>query len=856
MDLYRHFLAARDLPACRDTHFLQLVRHAMSKAFWHMYIHKVIIYMSGVLVCTMRMMHLGIGPDPSSAQEDSSGEETSAKSKSPKLTLTFCITGFTVAIAFINIGWVCMMTGRWSKTAFGVHRSLTGGTLHISRSMSFGHDYALLHGLISPSHKTPSGISYNPLIDISYNSLITSEQLHQQLHSTVVSPYTFEVFNETSDDDDQMTAHKRMMQANARTVMMCDLKTNRTVCNYAGEGKFGTCTADTDIAVTAIPTANEGNKGNYLQICGIKCHAVDDANIEKCCDTLQGLTNTEVECCQPDFYGDVAADDKTFGKYSIQWKDGQYEWTNTREEEVCKLTHHSHLVVARNVSPRGFAKNHSENLLYATILILFNFWVFNIGNKYLNRHTMTEYEPGVLKIGTVVWLVIVGLSIGLVLFPQNDGHVDVMKLDDQLLTREYANGTYAYFCLCIFLVLVYNALIICFNWARVAQIIYDDAKTGYGYGSRNVKKGFDFGSEKVRKVYDQFNDNQTDNKGQFQQLKNDDEQEATGQLGFPVRSQMKWKVGSFGVRDKHKVVVHEFGGPLTGGGYRPAYTGVPKIDVPRVNEGIQDRDALCDYMEWDADSFYIALILPAIALVGVVTRHVYTLDVNVAAVTWGLLGLGVLLTLFCQFTKICAVTELIGARVGSNSSAGMLRYFTRPFSVIGILGLVVYSVVGIGYLWAINIIRRGLHDEHEVMDIPWSVKVDDPKRSFEVWIWLAYVIQLLMYGKTALNAYQLLSPAESKESSWISKYMFGGREFRSALVISFIVVIWIFTFTLIIEGFDESDDKTGNTQKMLMGQCAHTEEGVFPTTPRHYFERQNCVWTGGLHEYKISGAAY
>jgi len=48
MDLYRHFLAARDLPACRDTHFLQLVRHAMSKAFRHMYIHKVIIYMAGV----------------------------------------------------------------------------------------------------------------------------------------------------------------------------------------------------------------------------------------------------------------------------------------------------------------------------------------------------------------------------------------------------------------------------------------------------------------------------------------------------------------------------------------------------------------------------------------------------------------------------------------------------------------------------------------------------------------------------------------------------------------------------------------------------------------------------------------
>jgi len=706
--------------------------------------------------------------------------------------------------------------------------------------MSFEEDYEVLHGFISPSHKTPSGISYNPL------------GMSKQFHSTVVSPYTFEVFNETSDDKDQMTAHQRMMQANARTVMMCDLKTPRTVCPYTGEDKFGTCIADTDIAVTAIPTANENNKGNYLQICGIKCHAVDDANIEKCCDALQGLTNTEVECCQPNFYGDVAAD-QTSGKYSIQWKDGQYVWTNTREEEVCKLTHHSDLVVARNVSPRGFAKNHSENLLYATILILFNFWVFNVGNRYFNGHTVTEQESGWLKVGSVLWFICVGFSIVLVLDARNDGHVDVMKLGDDLLTREYANGTYAYFCLCIFLVVVYNALIICFSWARVAQIIYDDAKNGFAFGSEKVKEGFDFGSEKARKVYDQtFNDNQTDNKGQFQQLKIDDEQEATGQLGFPARSQMKWKVGSFGVRDKHKVVVHEFGGPLTGGGYRPAYTGVPKIDVPRVNESIPDRDALCEYMEWDTDSFYITLILPAIALVGVVTRHVYTLDVNVAAVTWGLLGLGVLLTLFSQFTKICAVTELIEAHTatisGKESTFSPWRFFTRFFSVIGILGVVVYFVVGIGYSWAINIIQRGMHDEHEVMDmdISFGEMAGDPKISYAVWIWIAYAFQLLMYGKTALFAYQLLSP--DKATKWKDKLL-SGRGFRNVLVTLFIFFIWIVTFMLVHKGFDKGKEKYD--KKMLRGHCAYTEEGVFPASPRHYFERKNCVWTGGLHEYNI-----
>ena len=226
----------------------------------------------------------------------------------------------------------------------------------------------------------------------------------------------------------------------------------------------------------------------------------------------------------------------------------------------------------------------------------------------------------------------------------------------------------------------------------------------------------------------------------------------------------------------------------------------------------------------------------------------------------------VLLTLLCQFTKICAVTELIGARfrpepkdskLSPSSCCMPIELFSNAFSVIGILGLVVYVVVFIGYLWAINIIRRGMDDEHEVMDMDnsWTSKIDDPKQAFEVWIWVAYGIQLLMYGKTAMCAYQLLSPAKSVPSG-LNSYKFNGRLFREALVTLFIVVIWGFTFVLINEGFEKSDDKTGNTQKMLMGQCAHTEEGVFPTTPRHYFERRNCVWTGGLHEYKISGAAY
>lgn len=792
-----------------------------------MYIHKVIIYMAGVLVWTMRMMHLGVEPDTAS--------EVVPAGTPPKSRISLLCTTFLIfAIAVINLWWVVILTGNLDSTAWGVHRSLTGGTLHITRSMSFAQDNLVLHGHIFPSHKTPSGISYNPM------------STSGQFHSTVVSPYTFEVFNETSDDEDQMTAHQRMMQANARTVMMCDLKTPRTVCDYTGEGKFGTCTADTDFTVTAMPSENTGNKGNYLQICGIKC---GDEEIDKCCDALQGLTKTEVECCQPDFYGHVAVEDqthKTGGKYSIQWKSDQYVWTNTREEEVCKLTHHSDLVVARNVSPRGFAKNHSENLLYATILILFNFWVFNVGNRYLNRHTMTEQESGMLKVGSVLWFICVGFSIVLVLDARNDGHVDVMKLEDDLLTREYANGTYAYFCLCIFLVVVYNALIICFSWARVAQIIYDDAKNGFA-----------FGSEKVKNAYDQTFKKGDETSGKYQTLENKMRSEAEADLVYAAKSNINWKVGSFGVRDKHKVVVHEFGGPLTGGGYRPAYSDLAKIDTRVVNEGIPDRDALCEYMEWDTDSFYITLILPAIALVGVVTRHVYTLDVNVAAVTWGLLGLGVLLTLFSQFTKICAVTELIGVDSRptpttpsdkDESKVSMRRFFTLPFSVIGILGVVVYFVVGIGYSWAINIIQRGMHDEHEVMDmdISFGEMAGDPKISYAVWIWIAYVFQLLMYGKTALFAYQLLSP--DKATKWKDKLL-SGRGFRNVLVTLFIFFIWIVTFVLVHKGFEKGKEKYD--KKMLRGHCAYTEEGVFPASPRHYFERKNCVWTGGLHEYNI-----